>query len=285
MLGAILGDMIGSRYESNPIKRKRFTLLTEDCVFTDDTVMTVAVADATLFYLTNVIYNSNIKFDEAAYKSTLINCIKSWANVYPFAGYGRKFVEWFRSGTFEPYYSFGNGSAMRVSSIPWLFNTIEEVDTFSKWSAEVTHNHPEGIKGAMATARAIFYGRQGRSKEYIKENIEKDFGYNLSRSLKAIRPNYSFDVSCQGSVPEAITCFLESNNTIDAIRNAVSLGGDSDTQGAIAGSIAEAYYGRFSEDINMVFGAVLARMDRSMIYVFDRFNSYIRGTAHGGLKV
>ena len=247
MLGAITGDIIGSIYEHNNIKTKKFDLFTDKNRFTDDTVMTFAVAEA----LMNGGGNENF-----------IRFMKRYGLLYPRAGYGGTFVRWLASDTTEPYNSWGNGSAMRVSSCGWIANLdipIEEglklTEDLAKKSAEVTHNHPEGIKGAQATAASIFFMRHGKSKNAIKEYKEKlkdyikdRFEYDLDFTIDEIRPIYRFDVSCQGSVPPAIVSFLESENFEDAIRNAISIGGDSDTIGAITGSIAEAAYG-IPEDI------------------------------------
>ena len=247
MLGAITGDIIGSIYEANNIKTKKFDLFTDKNRFTDDTVMTFAVAEA----LMNGGGNENF-----------IRFMKRYGLLYPRAGYGGTFVRWLASDTTEPYNSWGNGSAMRVSSCGWIANLdipIEEglklTEDLAKESAEVTHNHPEGIKGAQATAVSIFFMRHGKSKNAIKEYKDKlkdyikdRFEYDLDFTIDEIRPIYRFDVSCQGSVPPAIVSFLESENFEDAIRNAISIGGDSDTIGAITGSIAEASYG-IPEDI------------------------------------
>ena len=247
MLGAITGDIIGSIYEANNIKTKKFDLFTDKNRFTDDTVMTFAVAEALM----------NGGGDE-----NFIRFMKRYGLLYPRAGYGGTFVRWLASDTTEPYNSWGNGSAMRVSSCGWIANLdipIEEglklTEDLAKKSAEVTHNHPEGIKGAQATAVSIFFMRHGKSKNAIKEYKDKlkdyikdRFEYDLDFTIDEIRPIYRFDVSCQGSVPPAIVSFLESENFEDAIRNAISIGGDSDTIGAITGSIAEAAYG-IPEDI------------------------------------
>ena len=227
MLGAIIGDIVGSIYEFNNIKTKEFPLFGEGCKFTDDTVMTLAVAQALM---------------DGARPIDYINAMKSFGKKYPKAGYGGGFRNWLRSETLEPYNSWGNGSAMRVSPVGWWFDTLELTEKVAEVSAAVTHNHPEGIKGAQATAAAIFMARMRKTKEEIKGYIEYRFSYNLSRSLDEIRPNYSFNESCQETVPEAIIAFLESSDFEDAIRNAISLGGDSDTLAAITGSIAEAAY-------------------------------------------
>lgn len=233
MLGAIAGDIIGSVFEPHwrRIKRKEFDLFSKKSKFTDDTVLTIAVADAIL------------------HQKEYVHTIKDYYRRYPKAGYGRTFREWGASDSLEPYQSWGNGSAMRVSAVGFAFNDLETVLQEAERSAAVTHNHPEGIKGAQATAAAIYLGRQGRSKTEIKTYVEATFGYDLSLSLEEIRPQYQFDSSCQGSVPQAITAFLESVDFEDAIRNAVSLGGDSDTQACIAGGIAQGFYGGVPERI------------------------------------
>lgn len=225
MIGAIAGDIIGSVYEHRPIKTTHFPLLTAESHFTDDTVLTVAVAAAIL--------------DKREYGEV----IADFATRYPRAGYGRSFKQWVQSWEHEPYGSYGNGSAMRVSPVGFAFNTVASVLREAKRSAQVTHNHPEGIKGAQATALAIFLARTGKTKNQIKKEIISRFGYDLDRKLDDIRPAYSFDVTCQGSVPEAIIAFLESAGYEDAIRKAISLGGDSDTLACITGGIAEAFYG------------------------------------------
>lgn len=233
MLGAIAGDIVGSVYEAFPIKNVDFSpLFHKEAVPTDDTVLTVATANA---LLTDRDYAS-------AYKT--------FARKYPYAGYGPSFDQWFRSKETMPYNSWGNGSAMRVSPVGWAFDSREEVLEEAKASASVTHNHPEGIKGAQATALAIFLARTGSTKEEIKHDVEATIGYDLSsKNIDEIRRLYEFDVSCQGSVPESILAFLESESVEHAIRLAVSLGGDSDTQACIAGSIAEAYYGPLPPEI------------------------------------
>ncbi|NEO26924.1 MAG: ADP-ribosylglycohydrolase family protein [Kamptonema sp. SIO4C4] len=226
MLGAIAGDMIGSVYEANVTKNKHFQpLFAPRSTFTDDTVLTVAVADALL--------------TQGNYAQKL----QAYTRRYPGRGYGGNFYRWARANNPQPYNSWGNGSAMRVSPVAYGFATLPEVLTEAQRSAEVTHNHPEGIKGAQATAAAIFLSRQGKEKAEIRDYIEQTFQYNLQQTLDEIRPQYSFDVSCQGSVPQAILSFLESVDFEDTIRNAISLGGDSDTIACIAGGIAEAFYG------------------------------------------
>ncbi len=233
MLGAVVGDIVGSIYEFDNIKTKDFELINKDCYFTDDTVLTAAVAQALM--------NSDLK-NEKNIKTELIKEIVAWGRQYSTVGYGSRFQDWLRGEEHAPYNSFGNGSAMRVSSAAWVMDDLDEVLRLAKNTAEVTHNHPEGIKGAQATAVAILLARKGKSMREIKKIIETDF-YKLDFTLDEIRPTYEFDVTCQGSVPQAITAFLESTSFEDSIKNAISIGGDSDTIAAITGSIAEAYYG------------------------------------------
>lgn len=226
MIGSIAGDIIGSIYEQQPIKTKAFPLFNDRCYFTDDTVLSVAIADA---ILTGRSYQQSLQ---------------KIGNLYPRAGYGGTFIHWLHSDNPQPYNSWGNGSAMRVSPVGFAFQS--EVDTLlhAKLTAEVSHNHPEGIKGAQATALAIYLARTtGTGKNLIRDRISEAFGYDLNRTIDEIRPDYSFDVSCQGTVPEAIIAFLDSNSYEDAVRNAISLGGDSDTLACITGGIADAFYG------------------------------------------
>lgn len=225
MIGAIAGDIIGSFYEHRRIKTKDFPLFNEGCRFTDDTVLSVALADAIM--------------NEKSYK----HLMREYYIRYPHAGYGGMFHRWAQVEGRGPYNSFGNGAAMRISPVGFAFDTLEEVLEKALSYTEITHNHPEGIKGAQAVASAVFLARTGHSKEEIRRHIETAFAYDLSRTLDEIRPGYHFDVTCQGSVPEAIIAFLESESYEDAVRNAVSLGGDSDTQACITGGIAQAFYG------------------------------------------
>jgi ADP-ribosylglycohydrolase len=227
MLGAIIGDIVGSIYEWQNIKTKDFVLFGEHCIFTDDTVMSVAVAEGLM--------NGGASDD-------YIKAMKRLGRMYLHVGYGKSFRGWLTADNSDPYNSWGNGSAMRVSPIGWSFDTLEKTENAAEVSASVTHNHPEGIKGAQATAAAIFLARTGKSKDEIRSYIERRFDYSLNRTLDEIRPAYKFDVSCMGTVPEAIIAFLESADFEDSIRNAISLGGDSDTLAAITGSIAEAAY-------------------------------------------
>lgn len=235
MYGAIIGDIVGSAYEFCATKDKDFTLFADGCEPTDDSVMTAAVAETLL----------DLKGSEKDQEimERFARNMKKWGRNYPDAGYGGKFVFWLMMETTAPYNSYGNGSAMRVSPCGWLYDDLETTRKMARLSSAVTHDHPEGIKGAESTAAAIFMARTGSTKAEIKKYIEEEFGYDLDRTCAEIRPDYSFDVTCQGSVPEAIIAFLDGKDYEDVIREAVSLGGDADTQGAIAGSIAEAFYG------------------------------------------
>lgn len=250
MIGAIAGDVIGSVYEHQPIKTKDFPLFDANSRFTDDTVLTVAIAEALL--------------EGRSYIDTL----KSYTCMYPNAGYGRHFLRWALSDHDHPYNSWGNGSAMRVSPVGSARDSVDDVLEEARRSAVVTHDHPEGIKGAQATALAVYFGRKKVSKENVRHKIQSRFGYNLKRQIDQIRPDYHFDVSCQGSVPEALIAFLESHDFEDAIRNAVSLGGDSDTLACIAGAVAEAYYGGLPEVIEK---QVRARLPAQFLTVIDTF--------------
>lgn len=236
MYGAILGDIIGSPYEfDRGSKTKDFPLFSKHSTFTDDTVMTLAVADALL--------DAQPDADVEWTRNRLIHGMQRFGKVFPYAGYGGMFRHWLRAKDPQPYGSYGNGSAMRVSSVGWLYNDLDTVRRMARLSAEVTHNHPEGIKGAEAVAAAIFLARTGNTKDEIKAYVEENFHYDLSRTCDEIRSDYHHVESCQETVPEAITAFLEGESFEDVIRTAVSLGGDCDTLTCIAGSIAEAFYG------------------------------------------
>lgn len=250
MIGAIAGDIIGSIYERWPIKTKDFPLFDERCRFTDDTVLTLGVADAIL-------------------KGTsYLQSLWQIGRRYPRAGYGGSFIRWLHSENPEPYNSWGNGSAMRVSPVGFAFESEDEVLRHARMTAEVSHGHPEGIKGAQATALAILMARTGSDKDAIRHRISKMFEYDLNRTVEEIRPDYSFDVSCQGTVPEAIIAFLDSETYEDAIRNAISLGGDSDTLGCITGGIAEAFYGSTGESIEE---QVRGRLTPDLLEIVDEF--------------
>ena len=258
MIGAIAGDIIGSVYERHNIKITDFSLFNPSSTFTDDTVLTVAIADAIL--------------SGSGYSGKL----KEYYRRYPERGYGPGFRRWAASERTTPYHSNGNGSAMRVSPVGFAFDTIEEVLREAKRSAEVTHNHPEGIKGAQAVGSAIFLAGKGASKEEIKTYIREMFHYNLNEPIDSIRTHYDFDMTCEGSVPQAITAFLESEGYEDAIRKAISIGGDSDTIACIAGGIAEAFYGGVPKDIA---DFALAKLDdalREVIAAFEQTHSINR---------
>ena len=262
MYGAILGDITGSPYEfDRGSKSKVFPFFDKGCTFTDDSVMTIAVADALL---------STMGRSDEDIKKALVNSLKRWGRKYPDAGYGGRFCEWLFTGNTKPYGSYGNGSAMRVSSAGWLYDTLEETRHAAKLPAEVTHNHPEGIKGAEATAAAIFLARTGCAKKDIRDYITKEFRYDLTRTADEIRPSYVHVETCQETVPEAITAFLEGDSFEDVIRTAVSLGGDCDTLTCIAGSIAEAFYG-VPEDLKK---ECRSRVTKDMLKVIDRFEEF-----------
>jgi ADP-ribosylglycohydrolase len=254
MLGAIAGDVIGSVYEGREIKREDFPLFSPRCRFTDDTVLTVATAEA---ILSGADYGAKYR---------------EWYRAYPDRGFGGAFRAWGLSDAAGPYGSFGNGSAMRVSPVGWAFDGLDLVLAEARHSAAVTHDHPEGIKGAQATAAAVYLARTGASKDDLRAYLASTFGYDLNRTVEAIRPGYRFDVSCQGSVPEAVIAFLDSAGFEDAVRKAVSLGGDTDTQAAIAGSIAEAFYGGVPPEIER---DVLRRLDARILAVLEAFRAKI----------
>jgi ADP-ribosylglycohydrolase len=251
IIGAVIGDVIGSVFEWNNIKTTDFDLFNPKCDFTDDTVLTIAVADCILN------------------KKDFAKTIWDYGRKYPGRGYGGSFKKWLQKDNLKPYGSFGNGSAMRVSAVGFAFNDIETVLEVAKQSAEVTHNHPEGIKGAQATATAIFLARQGKSKQEIKDYITQTFNYNLDFTLDEIRPTYKFDETCQGSVPQAIVAFLESSDFESAIRLAISIGGDSDTIACITGGIASAYYKEIPKEI-MDF--VAEKLPSEYIEIMNKFD-------------
>ena len=265
MYGAISGDMIGCPYEfDSGDKTKIFPLFISDSNYTDDSVMTVAVAEALM---------DTIGQDDETVKAALVNSMQKWGHKYPDAGYGGMFYRWLLTKDPKPYGSYGNGSAMRVSSAGWLYNTLEKTRHMAKLTAEVTHNHPEGIKGAEATAAAIYMSRTGRSKEEIKAYIIREFGYDLSRTCDEIRPTYYHIETCQQTVPEAITAFMEGIDFEDVIRTAVSLGGDCDTLTCIAGGMAEAFYGI----PDFIKAECRKRLPADMMMVLDRFESIVNG--------
>ena len=252
MLGAIAGDIIGSVHEGACTKTKEFPLYVADSTFTDDTVLTIAVADCLL------------------HGGNYVDGLHKYYHAYPFAGYGGTFLRWAAFRERQPYLSWGNGSAMRVSPVAYVHDSLDDVLDEAKRSAEVTHNHGQGIRGAQATAAAIFLARTGSTKVQIRQFIEEKFDYSLDQTLTQIRPTYQFDVSCQGSVPQSILAFLESNSYEDAIRNAISLGGDADTMACIAGGIAEAFYGGVPDEI---CDKTLAILDERLRGVLEEFRN------------
>lgn len=265
MYGAILGDIIGSPYEfDRGSKTKDFPLFSRRSEFTDDTVMTLAVAD--------VLMDVQPEDTDEEIRRQLVMSMQVMAGAYPDAGYGLRFLRWLRSRDPQPYGSYGNGSAMRVSSAAWLFDDLETVRRMARLSAEVTHNHPEGIKGAEAIAAAIYLARTGSTKAEIRAYIEEKFHYDLSRTCDEIRPDYYHVESCQETVPEAITAFLEGESFEDVIRTAVSLGGDCDTLTCIAGSMAEAFYG-VPEELK---AECRERLPADLLEVLRRFEDTVR---------
>lgn len=257
MIGAIFGDIVGSVYEFDNHRSKEFPLFREDCEFTDDSVMTVAVAEALL---------AHRREDGAeAFKEKLIDAMHKWGHAYPYAGYGGRFGWWLTLSSREPYNSFGNGSAMRVSPVAWYAESLEEAMALARASAEVTHNHPEGIKGAEVTAGAIFLARAGATMEQIKSFAE--CFYDLDFTIDGIRPTYRFNETCQDTVPQAMEAFLESISFEDCIRMGVSVGGDTDTLCAICGAVAEAYYGLTDTQRE----AALSRLDAPLREVAEAF--------------
>ena len=258
IIGAIAGDVIGSAYEFNPTRDYNFELFTPKSTFTDDTVLTMANA---LWLLE----------DEQHTHERLVNIMHDLCNRYEGRGYGGRFMKWITSSNPQPYNSFGNGSAMRVSPVGYYARTIEEVMELAQISAEVTHNHPEGIKGAQATAAAIFLARQGKSKQEIRDFVTNTFKYDLSRTLDEIRPTFTFDETCQRTVPEAITCFMEGKDFEDVVRLSVALAGDADTIAAIAGSISSA-----ADDVpNEITQPVIALLSEEFCTTLLRFNQLV----------
>jgi len=250
MLGAIAGDIIGSIYEFENIKTTEFPLFSAGCTFTDDTVLTVALADCLLS------------------GGNYANFMKEYYRLYPNAGFGGQFIKWAKSDDSKPYNSWGNGSAMRISPVGWFYNKLDEVLKKAEEFTAITHDHPEGIKGAQATAAAIYLSRTGSSKDEIRNYINNCHGYDLTPTCDDIRPAYRFDVSCQGTVPQAIIAFLESTDFESSIRLAVSLGGDTDTIACITGSIAEAFYGGVPTNIA---SRTFMRLDEKLKKVTTRF--------------
>ncbi len=261
MYGAILGDIVGKPYEHHfKMKNKVFPLFVPASRFSDDSVMTIAIADGLLRV------PKDASLDEI--RSSVVHSMQYWGQKYPHAGYGGRFRYWLYEEDPHPYRSFGNGSAMRVSPVGWLYDTIERTRAVAAATADVTHNHPEGIKGAEAAASVVFMARHHASKEEIKAYVEQNFGYDLNRTVAEIRPVYQSDSSCQGTVPEAIIAFLEGITFEDVLRTAVSLGGDCDTLTSIASAMAEAYYGvptQLKEEVRR-------RIQPDMLEVVDRFD-------------
>ncbi len=271
MLGAIVGDIVGSPFEFGENKEiahsKKYPLISRRSKYTDDTVMTLAVADA----LMNVMPKKGQELTEEKFENCVIKSMRYFGKKYPDAGYGGMFYDWlFVNKIPEPYNSYGNGSAMRVSPVAWAFDNLEDVERFATASARVTHNHPEGIKGARATAAAIFLARTGKSKAEIKRYICETYHYDLTRTLEEIRPGFEHIEICQKTIPEAITAFMEGENFEDVIRNAISLSGDTDTLAAIAGSIAEGFYGIPDEIAEMA----THKLDEFQLDVLNRWEQW-----------
>ncbi len=263
IIGAIAGDVIGSAYEFNPTRDHDFELFTPQSTFTDDTVLTIANA---LWLLE----------DEHHSPERLAEIMMDMCWKYPDRGYGGRFAQWIHSNYPEPYNSFGNGSAMRVSPVGYYAKTLDEALALARVSAEVTHNHPEGIKGAQAVAAAIFLARQGKSKTEIRDYVSETFHYDLSRTLDEIRPTFTFDETCQRTVPEAITCFMEGKDYEDVVRLSVALAGDADTIAAIAGSISSAV-----DDVpNEISQPVIARLSEEFCTILLRFNELVAKRKH-----
>ena len=286
MLGAIYGDIVGSVYEFNNIRTKNFELFSEKSKFTDDTVMTLAVAN-TLVKFDEIVKIDDVfmsdkpnKWEDPAtpwrvhlnlFKTLLISEMHTLGEKYPHAGYGGRFRFWLKEKQTEPYGSYGNGSAMRVSPVAWYANSLEECFDFAKASAEVTHNHPEGIKGAVVTAGATYLARTGATLDEIKAFVAKY--YKIDFTLDEIRPTYEFNETCQDTVPQAMQAFFESISFEDAIRNAISIGGDSDTLAAITGAVAEAYYGMSDMEVR----SVADRLDSTLLKILNDFrNRFIK---------
>ncbi len=264
MYGAIIGDIVGSPYEfDRSPKRKEFPLFSRYSRYTDDSMMTIAVAEALM---------DTLGASDGERREALIRSMQKWGRRYPDAGYGGRFYDWIFRRNPMPYNSWGNGSAMRVSSTGWLYDTLEKTQDAAKDTAEVTHNHPEGIKGAVAVASVIWLARNGSTKDEIRKYVEENF-YPLKKTCDQIRPKYHFDVSCQGTVPPAITAFLEGESFEDVIRTAVSLGGDCDTLTCIAGGMAEAFYG-VPEELKE---ECRKRLEPDMAQVLDRFEKLVKG--------
>ncbi len=265
MYGAILGDIVGCPFEFDQgSKSKEFPLFGQTSHFTDDSVMTIAVAEALL--------DAGKDADADTIRKGVIASMRKWGKLYPHAGYGSSFRWWLHCNDPKPYESYGNGSAMRISAVGWMYDTLERTRQVAVASTDVTHNHPEGIKGAEATASVIFLARTGAGKKDIRDYVVREFGYDLSRTIDEIRPDYYHQESCQKTVPEAITAFLEGTSFEDVLRTAVSLGGDCDTLTDIACAMAEAFYG-IPEDLRE---EVRNRIEPGMLAVVDRFDNYLK---------
>ena len=261
LLGTIAGDTIGSIYEFNPTKDYDLFLISSHMEYTDDSILSIAVAEW-------------LMDDDSLSKEKLIERLQYWGRTYrdPMGSYGNMFYQWIFSENPQPYNSWGNGSAMRVSAVGFAFNSMDETRKAARISAEITHNHPEGIKGAEATAAAIFMARTGSTKNEIRKYITSEFGYNLNYTCKDIHASYSFEASCQETVPQSIVAFLDSKNYEDAIRLTISLGGDADTMGAITGAIAFAYYKEMPDEIA---DFVLSKLPDDLKTVVSRFDEYV----------
>ena len=261
LLGTIAGDTIGSIYEFNPTKDYDLFLINNNMEYTDDSILSIAVAEW-------------LMDDSSHSKEKLIERLQYWARKYrdPMGSYGNMFYQWIFSENPEPYNSWGNGSAMRVSAVGFAFDTMEETRKVARISAEITHNHPEGIKGAEATAAAIFMARKGNTKEEIRKYITTEFGYPLDFTYHDIHASYGFEASCQQTVPQSIVAFLDSKDYEDAIRMTISLGGDADTMGAITGAIAFAYYKEMPTEMGKF---VLSKLPDDLKAVVERFDVYV----------
>lgn len=263
MLGAIIGDIIGSPYEMGAEKTKDFPLFLPGCRPTDDGIMTIAVGCACA--------EANWRKEEE-FKRTLVEKMRLLGRLYPDAGYGKLFYQWLMDDEAGPYGAYTNGSAMRVSPVAWVARSLAEAECLAQWSAEVTHSHPDGIKGAQAVAAAVYLARTGADKDTIRQYIQDKY-YDLDFTLDAIRPGYRHTLLCEDSVPQAIVCFLEAEDYEDAVRNAISLGGDGDTQAAIAGAIAEVYFGIPDE----LVAQALEHMDETLLEYYEDCVSVLEG--------
>jgi ADP-ribosylglycohydrolase len=261
MIGAIIGDIVGSRFEGLNSKPDKFELFTNQCCFTDDTVLSIAISKALL-----EISKEKTSVDTTKYYQTYL---QQFGRKYPDRGYGPTCDDWLKSKDPKPYNSYGNGSAMRVAPIGYAFDTLSETLDEAKKSACVTHNHSDGIKGAKAVAGAVYLGRKKHSKEQIKNFIENEIGYSLNFNIESLHLNYKYEIQCEYSVPQAIFCFLVSNNFEDAIRKAIYIGGDTDTVACIAGAISEAFYKRIPNEIKQKANAYLDEDLRKIIKEFS----------------